>query len=275
VYVVESEELDGEPRVVRCCGCLHEWYARDSDLLWGEREAAAAIEAERHERQRESLRGRRAAPPPGVGHGDGRRGEAGVGDHDLAPWSAGQGLAADSRHERGGGPPPQRDGPPADGPPAPRQAGDDPRAGDVDDASLPPTSSIAPPAQLGDRPGGAISSPAPPAPSPPSEGRASVVFCGNLSFRATEEDLFVAFSGYGVLIKCQIPMDASGSSRGYGFVQFANEADAETAIECLQGISILGRDVSLSKARPRYGGGGGAMRYGSRLGNGGGGDGRP
>lgn len=144
----------------------------------------------------------------------------------------------------------------------PRQAASDSEGNAYD---LPPVSSIAPPPRL--EKGATLSKAA-------TDGAGtSIVFCGNLSFRATEEDLFVAFSGYGVLIKCQIPMDGGGGSRGYGFVEFASERDAETAIDCLQGMSILGRDISLSKARPRSGfhssggssstsDGGGGGRYG-------------
>lgn len=77
------------------------------------------------------------------------------------------------------------------------------------------------------------------------------VFVGNLSFRATEEDLYRAFSGYGAVLKCQVPADASGASKGYGFVEMSSRECGIRAIECLQGTSILGRDVSLNEARPR------------------------
>lgn len=78
------------------------------------------------------------------------------------------------------------------------------------------------------------------------------VFVGNLSFRATEEDLYRAFSGYGAVLSCQVPSDpSSGASKGYGFVEMQNRSSALRAIESLQGASILGRDVSLNVARPR------------------------
>lgn len=46
LYIVEPEELEGVPRVVGCSTCLHEWYASEGDLLWGEEEALAALERE-------------------------------------------------------------------------------------------------------------------------------------------------------------------------------------------------------------------------------------
>lgn len=77
------------------------------------------------------------------------------------------------------------------------------------------------------------------------------IFVGNLSFRATEEDLYRAFSGYGAVLKCQVPADPSGASRGYGFVEMRSRESGLRAIESLQGTSILGRDISLNEARPK------------------------
>lgn len=77
------------------------------------------------------------------------------------------------------------------------------------------------------------------------------VFVGNLSFRATEEDLYRAFSGYGAVLSCQVPEDASGASRGFGFVEMRSKESALRAMESLQGSSILGRDISLNEAKPR------------------------
>lgn len=77
------------------------------------------------------------------------------------------------------------------------------------------------------------------------------VFVGNLSFRATAEDLYRAFSGYGAVLKCEVPADPSGASKGYGFVEMRTRESAMRAIEELQGASILGRDISLNVARPK------------------------
>lgn len=75
------------------------------------------------------------------------------------------------------------------------------------------------------------------------------IFVGNLSFRATEEDLYRAFSGYGLVVKCQVPCDSGGASKGYGFVEMRTRESGLKAIESLQGASVLGRDISLTEAR--------------------------
>lgn len=78
------------------------------------------------------------------------------------------------------------------------------------------------------------------------------IFVGNLSFRATEEDLYRAFSGYGLVLNCQVPVDSCGASKGFGFVVMRERVDGMKAIEALHGASILGRDVTLTEAYDRY-----------------------
>lgn len=78
------------------------------------------------------------------------------------------------------------------------------------------------------------------------------IFVGNLSFRATEEDLYRAFSGYGLVLNCQVPLDSCGASKGFGFVVMRERVDGMKAIEALHGASILGRDVTLTEAYDRY-----------------------
>lgn len=149
LYTVEPEELDNAPRVVGCSNCLHEWYATEADLLWGEEEALAAL-----------------------------------GKRDIK-----------ERKER----------------------------------ELPKVQ------------------------APDSDGGMNI-FVGNLSFRATIDDLHRAFGGYGEIVRCQIPSDQSGASRGYGFVEMKRRKEGLAAIKSLQGVSILGRDVALMEARQREGG---------------------
>lgn len=89
------------------------------------------------------------------------------------------------------------------------------------------------------------------APTPDVAGEGFHIFIGNLSFRANEQDLVRAFAAYGPVRTAQIPTDGTGASRGYGFVEMARKSDGLRAMRALQGVSVVGRDISLSEARPR------------------------
>lgn len=78
------------------------------------------------------------------------------------------------------------------------------------------------------------------------------IFVGNLSFRANEQDLLRAFAAYGRVKVAHIPTDGVGASRGYGFVQMARRSQGKRAMEALQGVSVVGREITLSEARPRH-----------------------
>lgn len=80
------------------------------------------------------------------------------------------------------------------------------------------------------------------------EGR-PVIFVGNLSFRATDDDLYRAFSGYGSVENCVIATTPTGHSKGFGFVQMGSFDDCNVALSALNGVNLLGRDVILSYAR--------------------------
>lgn len=110
------------------------------------------------------------------------------------------------------------------------------------------------------------------------------IYVGNLSFRATDEDIRNAFSQYGQVTSVNIVMDQdTGRSRGFAFVEMADAKEASAAIEGLNEQEIVGRRVIVNEARPReerprgggrYGGGGrheGGGRYGDSGGGGGGG----
>ena len=93
------------------------------------------------------------------------------------------------------------------------------------------------------------------------------LFVGNLPFGATEDQLRQHFTGAGNVDSVKIIIDRnSGRSKGFGFVEMSNDDEATSAIETLNGSSFLGRNISVSEARPMQEGGGG-----SRGGNGGGG----
>jgi cold-inducible RNA-binding protein len=100
------------------------------------------------------------------------------------------------------------------------------------------------------------------------------IYVGNLSFRATEDDLRNAFSQYGQVTAVNIIMDQeTGRSRGFAFVEMANSEEANKAIDALNQQEIVGRRVTVNEAKPRTerprGGGGGGGRYGGGGGGGG------
>jgi RNA recognition motif-containing protein len=109
------------------------------------------------------------------------------------------------------------------------------------------------------------------------------IYVGNLSFDTTDEKLNQLFATYGQVTSANVIMDRlTGRSRGFGFVEMENNAEADKAIAELNGKSTDGRALKVSEAQPRedkprggggfgggggYGGGGG----GGRRGGGGGG----
>jgi RNA recognition motif-containing protein len=100
------------------------------------------------------------------------------------------------------------------------------------------------------------------------------LYIGNLSYETTEDDLRAALSEGGRNVKeIHIVTDReTGRPRGFAFAEMANEADAQSAIESLEGASLGGRNLTVNEARersPRPGGGGGGG--GSGGGGGGGG----
>ncbi len=110
------------------------------------------------------------------------------------------------------------------------------------------------------------------------------IYVGNLSFRATENDIRNAFSRYGAVASVGIVMDReTGRSRGFAFVEMSNADEAKAAIEALDQQEIAGRRVSINEARPQTerpprgaGAGGGGYRDNAggssgRSGDGGGG----
>ena len=98
------------------------------------------------------------------------------------------------------------------------------------------------------------------------------IYIGNLSFQAEQEDLLDLFSQYGEVAKCSLPLDReTGRKRGFAFVEMANEADEQKAVDDLQNVEWMGRMIRVNKATPRQGGGGGG---GGGYGGGGGGGGR-
>ena len=98
------------------------------------------------------------------------------------------------------------------------------------------------------------------------------IYVGNLPFTAREDEVRDLFAEHGEVISVALPTDReTGRPRGFGFVEMEN-ADADKAIEALNGTSFGGRMLNVNQAREREdrrGGGGGGGGYG---GGGGGGD---
>jgi RNA recognition motif-containing protein len=101
------------------------------------------------------------------------------------------------------------------------------------------------------------------------------IYVGNLSYQATEDDLQSAFSPHGEVTSVAIIRDKfSNQSKGFGFVEMANDEDAKAAIEALNGMELKGRQLRVNEARPREERSGGGGRRGGFGGGGGGRGGR-
>ena len=92
------------------------------------------------------------------------------------------------------------------------------------------------------------------------------IYVGNLSYDTTEQDLETAFTPFGQVDTARLINDRdSGRSKGFGFVEMPNNAEAEAAIQALNGKDLQGRTVTVNEARPREprqgGGGGGGGRW--------------
>jgi cold-inducible RNA-binding protein len=100
------------------------------------------------------------------------------------------------------------------------------------------------------------------------------LYVGNLSFATSETDLRDVFAATGhEVAEVKIILDRdSGRPRGFAFVEMANDAGAQAAIETLNGKDVQGRSIVVNEARERTGGGGGGRgdRGGNRGGFGGG-----
>jgi RNA recognition motif-containing protein len=81
------------------------------------------------------------------------------------------------------------------------------------------------------------------------------LYVGNLSYSVTNEALRAAFAEVGEVSDAQVVTDRdTGQSRGFGFVTMPDDAEAERAIEALNGTSLEGRPIVVNEARPRGGG---------------------
>lgn len=104
------------------------------------------------------------------------------------------------------------------------------------------------------------------------------LFVGNLSYDVTENDLQDAFAAFGAVTETNLMMDRmTNKPRGFAFVTMGTDAEAQAAIEGLNGKELGGRALTVNVARPREerapGGGGGGGRRPFRGGGGGAGGG--
>ena len=102
------------------------------------------------------------------------------------------------------------------------------------------------------------------------------LYVGNLAYSVRDESLHQSFSQFGTVTSAKVMMDRdTGRSKGFGFVEMGSDAEAQSAINGMNGQDLEGRAIVVNEARPReerpggFGGGGG----GSRGGYGGGGSG--
>jgi RNA recognition motif-containing protein len=80
----------------------------------------------------------------------------------------------------------------------------------------------------------------------------SKLYVGNLPFSTTDADLEELFSRYGAVASANVIVDRDTKrSRGFGFVEFESESDAQEAQEALDGSSLEGRDLRVNEAQER------------------------
>jgi cold-inducible RNA-binding protein len=92
---------------------------------------------------------------------------------------------------------------------------------------------------------------------------AKKLYVGNLSYSVDNNELEGMFAAHGTVQSANIITDRdTGRSKGFGFVEMANDTQAQAAIDALHGKEIGGRSLTVNEARPRedrggFGGGGG------------------
>ena len=110
------------------------------------------------------------------------------------------------------------------------------------------------------------------------------LYVGNLPYSVRDEDLQQSFGQFGAVTSAKVMMEReTGRSKGFGFVEMGNDAEAQAAINGMNGQPLGGRSVVVNEARPMearpprtgggFGGGGGGYGGGGGGGYGGGGSG--
>ncbi|MBT9598535.1 MAG: RNA-binding protein [Vitreoscilla sp.] len=106
------------------------------------------------------------------------------------------------------------------------------------------------------------------------------LYVGNLAYSVRDDSLQQAFGEFGTVTSAKVMMDRdTGRSKGFGFVEMGSDAEAQAAINGMNGQALEGRAIVVNEARPReerpggFGGGGGGSRSGGGGYGGGGGGG--
>ncbi len=78
------------------------------------------------------------------------------------------------------------------------------------------------------------------------------IYVGNLTFNTSSGDLETMFAAHGAVEKAQVINDRdTGRSRGFGFVEMSSDAEANTAIDALNGKDVDGRQLTVNRAKER------------------------
>ncbi|MBC7231480.1 MAG: RNA-binding protein [Actinobacteria bacterium] len=78
------------------------------------------------------------------------------------------------------------------------------------------------------------------------------IYVGNLSYSTTEDGIRSAFSQFGTVDSVDVIVDRNtGRSRGFGFVEMSDDAEARAAISGLNGKDLDGRSINVNEAKPR------------------------
>jgi RNA recognition motif-containing protein len=100
------------------------------------------------------------------------------------------------------------------------------------------------------------------------------IYVGNLSWNLKDQDLSNLFATHGEVVSAKIVTDKfTGRSKGFGFVEMANDDQAQAAIAALNGSEVDGRNIVVNESRPKPEGGGGSGFKKRSFGGGGGGGG--
>ena len=98
------------------------------------------------------------------------------------------------------------------------------------------------------------------------------IYVGNLSWNLKDQDLSNLFASYGEVVSAKIVNDKfTNRSKGFGFVEMANDDQAQAAIAALNGSEVDGRNIVVNESRPKPEGGGGGGGFKKRSFGGGGG----
>lgn len=77
------------------------------------------------------------------------------------------------------------------------------------------------------------------------------IYVGNLNYNLSEDELEKVFSTYGEVASVKIIRDKyTDQSKGFGFIEMASDADAQKAIDELNGTEVKGRELRVNQARP-------------------------